>query len=231
MASASNLKSQIASMQRRLSKMELGETSSIPKPNKSQRRRRRRERQTLGVVGPAVQQINPRGPRRQRNKLLTEEGSIRMTRREYVMDVIGNSTSFFELSPVRLPWLKGLSQIFDRYKWINVVMEYKPAVGTTTDGLLAMGVDWESKNSTYDRSVIMCLTPLVEMPVWQAGVMPLPKNRLQTRKEYRIHGSQVGEETFDTMPGIGCYSCTGKGGVKGEIWLHYTIELFGTAKG
>lgn len=196
-----------------------------------------------GYVAPVLQNPNPR--RRVRgsgsqsggtNSIDASAGAIRLSRREYVMDVTGGTVSWFELMPLRFAWLKGLAKNFDRYRWLSAVVEYKPAVGTTTTGLMAFGPDWNSGTSTttYTREEVLAATPLSEAPVWQQQSLPLPKARLMSRKDYRISTKDDttwdDDSAFDVMPCFIMWATTGAKSIVGELWVSYTVELIGTRK-
>lgn len=247
------LKDQIAGLQRKLAKLEVNAANSSSdnggSSTRAAKRRRRRERARLGlsgvsggVVAPVVQNPLARasgmGRRRRRgagsNAITSDAGAITVSRCEFVAEVKKDS-DYFVLSPLRLPWLKGLAASFDRYVWLKAHIVYKAAVGTTKSGLVAVGPDWDSYHSTsYSRQDVLAYTPVYESPVWQSGRLALPPSRLMTRKEYRLKEwtSQATEgEVFDLFPCVVVYNCSGTETITyGEIWVEYTVRLIGTKK-
>lgn len=247
---AEQLKNQIAALQRKLARVTLSNAPNTAAAGSSgaSRRRRRRARASLGssgmsnttVIANPVQNPNPRAQGRQRrrgasNSIMGGEGSIRVARKEFVMEIKGQMVSYFELWPNRLAWLKGIAGNFDRYRWISVDIEYKPAVGTTANGLIAFGPDWDggATETTYVREDVLAATPVCEVPVWQPAKLALPASKLQTRKEYRLRVQKNWDDVtqFDCFPCFLMVACTGtKDTSVGELWVHYNVEMFGTRK-
>lgn len=245
-----SLKAQIASLQRKLAKVELGNgsasnasCSNAANSGAGRRRKRRRTRNIRsGIAGnnpayvaPAVMASNAlSGSRRLRRNptLNTNDGVIRVSRNEFCVEVKGGVVGALAINALSFPWLANLAKCFDRIKWLAVTAYWKPAVGTTQGGLILYGVDWDAdKSATLAKEVVAALTPLSEHPVWQQGNLVLPSGRLMTRKEYKIAVASEGKEDFDTTPGYLCYSCGGKKDeVMGELWVRYSVEMFGTAK-
>jgi hypothetical protein len=206
-------------------------------------RRRRQKRKEAGPVAaqPFVASVaqNPtvgrsafsgrrRANRRRGPGIVNPEGSVRIARPEFFIEVKGGTTLSTTLETKHLGWLDGLARNFDRIVWHSCSLIYKPAVGTTKDGLISLGVDWNSSSPAKERKDVLKLTPILDLPVWQAtsgrGLI-LPTSKLQSRKEYFVSGGDV----QDNCPGAVVYNCSGTGsGVYGEIWVHYDVSLFGT---
>lgn len=136
------------------------------------------------------------------------------------------------LEPSSLPWLKNLAKCFERAKWLAIEVEYRPMVGTTTAGSIAVGVDWAYSSSTAEiglaavsRDAVLACTPVMDGPVWERQRMTLPASRLQSRQWYCID-SATGS-IVDRAPGTLLLHTTADAAV-GEVWLHYRVSLSGT---
>lgn len=160
------------------------------------------------------------------------EGSLNLRREEYIVEVKTNDKGVMvdskDLHPLTFPWLKGLAMSFDLYQWKSMSVEYRPAVGTTMDGFVVIGVDWgvEATGPTTVESVY-ALTPHVETPVWQKiPNMVLPQKQLQLKKWY-----DAPKQGSEGQPGKLCYYASGKAStVLGHIFVRYNIQLSGTRK-
>lgn len=239
--SSAALKSQIAGLQRKLAKVEVSNGSSGSNPastkSKSKARRRRRNRNSganngatgAAYVAPRVQQTNPR--RQTEGGTLSADGSIRVRRTEYVKALKLSDKGTFTLLAASFPWLKGLSDSFDRIRWHACSFKYRPSVGTNVGGQLLMGMDWDSNVvSTVTMEAVASSTPVFEAPVWQAGTMQLPGSRLMSRKEYVIRPA-AGQDTFDGQPGSLMYFVSGSGDSEaGHLWVTYDVSMFGTVQ-
>lgn len=229
--SAAQLKTEIANLQRRLSRIAVngGNNNS---PNSRPRRRRpvRRANQSMAVVAPAIQPPVARaGPSRSRRgkAVSANDGSIRISRGEF-LDVV-TVQLVKKLTPDSFPWLSALAKAFDRITWHSCTIQYKPAVGTTTNGIVTYGVDWDSdQGRLLDLKMAQALTPLQTHPVWQCSELRLPPPKLQTRKEYKLRAGTDKTDDFDLAPGDLLVWVEGNQGLVGQIWVQYDVTLFGT---
>lgn len=213
-------------------------TSSTP--NRGRRRRRRRNRVAISsVVAPSntgLTQISSGKKRRSRrggsgSMSNQSSGTFRVSRREFLSDlkVDANKTdaSFVSSLDVRsFPWLKKIAGAFEQVIWHKAKIIYRPAVGTTTDGLVTYGVDWSfSKPSGITKTFVQSLTPFMDHAVWQSpGDLVLPAARLQSRKSYVMDKNEI--------PGflVAWLSVTSNAASKtyGELYIEYDVTLMGT---
>nr|UUW06590.1 VP3 [Cat Tien Macrotermes solemo-like virus] len=212
-------------------------------PGASPRRRRRRQRRAQGAPAPeAVVAPQPR-PRRQRRRRRASrapvepssgvaQGDVVVSRSE-LLDTVSTDPTSLLLHPDNLPWLKNLAKAFELYRWISVVLEYRPLVGTYSNGAIAMGADWGTQSAKLDkgklvsskvaaisREAILAMTPSVDTPQWKpVARLPLPTTRLQGKRWYDC-------ATADGPGYVANISTTNKD--CGEVWLHYKVHLTGT---
>lgn len=240
MAGVNRLKSEIAALQRELSKMTVGSSANNTTTNNNQapaanrRTRARRARRAANAIsaprgrgrggrggGPGRAVVAPRIQNtRMRDAPALADGTIRIRRREYAFDVTGTPQGqsapdyYRALNPEQWPWLKGLSKSFDRWICHSIRLEYKPAVGTNTAGRVAFGIDWDSNKETQPnwKNYVMTLTPLIETPVWQGTAFNLPPSRLMSRRSYALRKKSTDStpDDFDLNPGWLCWWASGK---------------------
>lgn len=173
------------------------------------------------------------GGRRRRARTsqnLAKSGGIRINRTDLFVTLKQNDNSFRYVRPSSFTWLSNLSKFFDRWKIYSCSFEYRPSVGTTTDGKVMMGINYVSDGGNkVSKDTIAALTPFLDTPVWQSAKLVFPQNRLMVQKEYQIDSSPSnGNWEF---PGALEWSVGGPtGGTKevGDIWVTYDVELFGT---
>lgn len=138
------------------------------------------------------------------------------------------------LYPDTLSWLSGVAKAFERIRWHSATIIWRPAVGTTTNGMVAYGADWTcSTTAPTDRAAVLALTPVNDHPIWQsAEVRPLvlPVQRLQSRAWYVLGGS----DSFDKAPCSVFFALSSsnltKDSLAGELWIAYDVVLSGTRK-
>lgn len=245
--SVQQLRQEVQALTRRLENLAVGGQIS----SKTARNRRRRQRQSARrngggapqvtqSVAPLARGINtPRRRRSGRTAVQPFDGSIRVRRKEFIATLTGSQKSFVStLSVAAFPWLKKLGAAFDRVIWHSMKIIWKPAVGTTTDGMVCYGVDWASDPkkgpSDYTRQAALNYTPVADHPVWQSNEsgLVLPVSKLMTRKEYYVFIDSSRDsppDNFDLAPGIlVAIVDSSLSKTFGEVWIEYDASLFGT---
>lgn len=209
----------------------------------ARRRRRQRRRQRKAVVAPLVQAAvtGPTVSRRRRNMRRRganggnniNVGAVTVSRREMFVEVTGGDVKVYIFEPSNFTWLANLSKSFDRLVWVRAHLYFKSAVGTTTNGMVAYGMDWNFSNPSFtNRKTVLACTPVADHPVWQSTEdqpLILPPNRLMSRREYLVTTSSTVKQE-DRAPGYLLVACSSDSKtVVGEIWVDYTVQLFGTS--
>lgn len=178
-------------------------------------------------------------------------GRITLTRCELYSQalVLKNTATLFADIPIvppggtnttLFPFLQNLARVYTRLKWERMVFEWRPAVGTTTNGILTYGVRLMDDNTTppTSRIQISALSPVNDHPVWQTSFMPVPSELLQSRKWYAIQRAGTGvtnPDLVDLGPGSLQYGFTvdtsANDRMYGEFWISYTVTLDGCRSG
>lgn len=210
------------------------------------KRRRQRRRRTAAAVQPQLMAgpaPKPQRVRRPRPNAGLAQGEVRLARTELLYTVASSPIgSAIFLAPDNLPWLKNLAKAFERYKFHKLVIEYRPLVGTTQGGSIALGIDWASASTTADMDVdsdlyvlvgaaptkakVMACTPSIDMPSWQSGKLVVPASRLMSRAWYELGTIPTDTSVYDFGPGF--LAQISSLASSGEIWLHYDITMTGT---
>lgn len=194
------------------------------------------------MTQPAGQSKAPKNkPRRKRKRKAaaltqTDPGGMLISRKELVMEVklaanAADTYSKFDIRPDSFSFLKGISKSFERFRFNKCRIYWKPAVGTTYGGMVAIGMDWDfSDSASQTRADITSYTPSQAFAVWsdtESTPMVLPPNRLQTRAWYLTSGT-----TFDGGVGRLKLAASGEavpaGKTLGEIWVDYSVQFSGT---
>nr|QRD99878.1 MAG: capsid [Culex impudicus luteo-like virus] len=126
-----------------------------------------------------------------------------------------------------LPWLGKLAANFEQIEWHSIKLVWKPAVGTTFNGSVVIGVDWNANTTEATRAKAQAAVPHIDTPIWQKGVMVLPQNRLQSRKTYVLGA----DSKVDQGPGVVLFtarvSAPDREVFLGDLWLDYKVRLIG----
>jgi len=138
-----------------------------------------------------------------------------------------------------MTYLYRLCQCYTRLRWNYLNIEWRPACGTTQNGIVTFGLRLmeDRANPTAaptDRKSISALTPVSDNALWQPSQLPIPKRLLMTRTWYATTPSQTasGIDQFDLSPGtlmIGAQSSAPTSDLfAGEFWVTYSVTLDGT---
>lgn len=229
------------------------------------RNKRRRRRRAAAQPGPmpmlaAAASAQPPQPQRRRRRRRNAaggptaglaSGQVVLSRREWVKDValaaakaeVGIS---LVLTPENFSWLANMAKAFEQYRWNSMAIEYRPAVGTTTAGLAALGFDWASQEVAIGEDGLLGLTaepgkkdvlahsPNSDGPVWSRLSLSVPSARLQSRAWYVLPKDLTKQTLVDYAPGVLVAYANGTassgGSTLGELWVTYSITLSGTRK-
>lgn len=206
---------------------------------KKKTKAKRKTPQPASTPGTTARAAGPGSSGRRRGQMSafgsSAMGTARLRRQEFLCEVKGTASAGFakaiQLIPSGevMPWLNTICQGFEKIVWHRATISYRPAVGTTKDGLIKFGVDWSSpaNASAATSAYITACTPFLSGPVWQAMTMALPAAQLQSRRQYVITSS----DKVDASPGsLLAMSTVASTDVVGEFWITYDVTLSGTRK-
>lgn len=124
-----------------------------------------------------------------------------------------------------LPWLKVFSDSFEGMYVRAIQFRYVNACASTQSGLFTMGWDPDSKDVATTRAKIASYQPNCGGPVWGSCQFTVPIR--QSNKQYYATAT---EQTLKG-PGVLAWAVDASSGdtdlVCGEIWVTYTVTLFG----
>lgn len=212
--------------------------SAAPASNRRRRNRRRRARKSTRAeaLPPAGQpgMVAASNPRRGAASIMGGEGHMRVSRDELCASVTtgdgGDLGDSYQLNPAVFSWLKGIAASWDRVVWHSVSLSWRPAVGTTTDGIICYGFDWDPSTSTKPktRAAVCALTPVKDHAIWQAtdrSPLTVRGGQLQSRRYYLIRSADAGDKSPATI----LLYITGAPAKKmvGELWIRYDVSFSG----
>jgi hypothetical protein len=176
----------------------------------------------------------------------TPAGATRLRHTEYwtTLKTVVNATDAFSATVLHpgqsgLSHLDNFAKIYERYRIHSCTAHYRTLVGTTTNGAVVFGVDWDFKyfGTTAPTSMaeITVKAPSRRSAIWQEFNMPLPSNQLMDRKIKPVlsESTEVGDYISDSVCSLLVgMSFDSDSAVKslGEVWLTYDIEFLGPKK-
>lgn len=198
-----------------------------------QRRRRPKRGKTAGspavLAGPSKRKSRSKkrsglGPARMDG---VGAGDIRITKTELVATVSTTTTATSSGSiEIRsqssaFPWLKNLSDSFERSKWLALRVEYIPGCSLTEAGRFAMGVDWDWSSVQTTRQKIAGYQPNAASSVFKGVSMTVP------RKENKWY-ADAAADLVNKGPCKIVWAVEGSPSkTYGELWVTYTVLLSG----
>lgn len=218
------------------------------------RRRRRRGQATVALSVPAgegsfANVVAGGGRRRGRRRggrgpgpAIGNGGQISITRCELLRTVsttVNKTESVFAVplypSADQMGFLFRLASCYCRLRWVSMKIEWRPSVGTTTNGIITYGVRFAEADLTTapkSRLDVASLFPVNDHPVWQtAAPLVLSQELLMSRKWYSL----LTTDGVDLAPGglqVGLsHDSTAAAQSRGEFWVTYTCVLDGTRSG
>lgn len=229
---------EISTLRSLMSKLSVKPARAPPRP------RRRAARQNAANVPAAFssqQVVAPRSRRNRRQQPVAQNsggGQITIKRCEILTTLSGKTGSLKGAIPLKpsanaLAFLNTLSKSFERVKWHSARIYWRSSVGTTTNGTISYGVDWDSSTAEpASKAAVVSCTPVTSVPLWQSTdkqSMSIPQARLMTRQYYSFEGSN---DPVDTSPISIKYwadiPTTQQDQTYGDIWVEYHVTLVGT---
>lgn len=233
--SNAGLRSLVSRLTSELDKLEVRpqqRRNGMPSGNPGRGRRRGR-RGRSNNSGPGNSQIPGAKPMpTQRNPRIKSgnPGVLHVSHTEYwgVVDLNGTSADKvveFNFMPMGsgLAHLDTLAKIYERYVVTAATVHYRPSVGTTKDGALTLGAEWDAAHAPNSLKAINVCQPNKQCAVWQACDMRLPRERLMQQKFLKCTGVKSYDSTaFTVVAGSQAQAL-----MPGTIWLTYTVRFEG----
>lgn len=224
-----------------------GQGNGAKGPSKSAKRRaRRRKNNGGGAAGPSSAPTPAGFSGMSQAKLLRfqmNEGGTRVSIAKYECwgDILVNSGTGktekvnefkFDLTADNAPrFLKLQAKNWGRFTVKDITLHYRPDVGTSQDGAICLGVDWNADNAapkTVKDTYI--LSPNRRTTLWQPFDIHLPKDLLNSRKFYPVSSQNDKTEAFDHVPFVAYVGVRHKENTAaaysiGELWISWAIEF------
>lgn len=151
-------------------------------------------------------------------------GTLRVKYRELLTSVGNNTTQNYEFLPgaTGMPHLDARAGLYEMYKIIGVRFIYKAAVGTTVNGEVLLGVDFDSRDIVPSYQGTAALQPKATGPVWRDFGLRVPPGRAMKQRWLLTSNLQ------DDAPAQGAFTLQVTNTstvVPGTIWCEYYLEF------
>lgn len=225
------------------------------KPGSSGPRRRNKRRKNTnhngsGNLGPRTTPggfNGPMGNAKSPKVQSTPSGATRIRHTEFLSTLkstVNVTESFgaytFHPGQSKLLHLDNFAKIYERYRIFSCTVHYRTLVGTTTNGAVTYGIDWDFKYGTDDKkpssmAEITLKAPSRRSAIWQEFNMPLPANMLMDRKIKPVlsdstdQKDNINDSSFCLLVGMS-YDSAAAAKSLGEVWITYDVEFIGPKK-
>jgi hypothetical protein len=123
-----------------------------------------------------------------------------------------------------------LGSAWEQYKLHAAEVIYRSSVGTSTNGALIMGIDYDPRDAPTTLAGANVLTPRVRTTVWQSAAVRVDPSRAMKAKWHYCDGpGDPSNETLAAAFGVvvsGNSSATA-GTIMGEVWVRYKSTFTG----
>jgi hypothetical protein len=120
--------------------------------------------------------------------------------------------------------------MFELWRANRVVVHYFPAVGTTANGILHMGADFDAFDYVTTRNSVAILTPQHTGPIWNSGTMSIPPDRIN-RSRWMYTNAGITNPTSDSSRGFLIATAITGTDLPGEVWVEYELDFSGPVAG
>lgn len=147
-----------------------------------------------------------------------------MKYRELLGPVVGDKTQAYEFLPGAsgMAHLDARAGLYEMYKIMGVKFLYRSSVGTTTNGEVLMGIDFDSRDIVLSYSGTAALQPKSIGPVWRDHTLVVPPARAMKQKWLLTSNLQ------DDAPARGAFTLqvtNTSSSTTGSIWVEYNLEF------
>lgn len=161
-------------------------------------------------------------------------GTVIVRYKELLAPVMKGTTQFiFTPGSSGLPHLDARGRMYEMYRLRGPVrVQYRAAVGTTTNGEVLIGVDYDAKDAVLTYQGTAALSPKSMTPVWKDSVLVVPHNRAMKQK-WLVTATDITPNTTGGTPfnyredaiafGLNITS-TGESAT-GSVWIEYNVEF------
>ncbi len=163
-------------------------------------------------------------------------GDMIVSHREYLQDVNGsvaftaNKVSINPGLPSSFPWLNGIAQRFESYKFDKLDFVFETEAATSTTGALILGVDYDASDAApTSKTQVMAFRSSVRSAPWASCKLSCALEDLRKRQSFFVRNGSNPAGTDVKLYDVGSlFICTqNQAGTTaiGELYIDYTIRL------
>lgn len=164
---------------------------------------------------------------------------LTITHSEYVCDIESDGTSSQiinrDINPgleEEFPWLAGIANSFETYRFTKLVYRWVPQVSTSTTGAIALCPDYDAADidSSHSKTELLSFQDSVRGTIWKGFSMAGSTANLGKSKQYYVRHTTVSGtdiKTYDTLQlNILVENEESAGTVLGALFVDYRVILY-----
>jgi hypothetical protein len=169
-------------------------------------------------------------------------GDTFIQHREYIGEVAG-STNFapnqYPMNPgisTTFPWLSGVAQRFDKYRFRKLDFKYETQTSTATVGTVMLVPDYNAADpAPANKAVALAYEDSARGEAWTKFSSTMARENLNALPQYNIRvgplPANLDIKTYDVGNMWLCLSGEAGNAVIGELWVEYEVELIAPSLG
>lgn len=172
--------------------------------------------------------------RRSRRQTRLPPGTVIVRYKELLSPVTqGTKQYLFAPGSSGLPHLDARGRMYEMYRLRGPVkVQYRAAVGTTANGEVLIGVDYDARDAVLSYAGTAALSPKSMTPVWKDSLLTVPHNRAMKQK-WLVTSTDItptatgGSPTNfrDDAVAFGLNVTSTGTGATGSVWIEYNVEF------
>jgi hypothetical protein len=163
-------------------------------------------------------------------------GDTRIIHREYVADVASSTATFsslqYPINPamaVTFPWLSGVAQNYDKYRFNELSFKYEPSCSTATPGTVLLSPDYDAADGAPgSKTDALTYEDSTRSPPWMEQCMISCSENLRAYPQYYTRtGTLPANQDIKTYDTGNLWLCSQgvSAGTVGELWVEYDVTL------
>jgi len=159
------------------------------------------------------------------------DGSCIVGHREFVGDIGSTSIEHvqdFQINPQRngtFPWLSAIASRFEMYRFKKLRFQYRPSVGTTSDGWIALGMDFDFYDDIPTKNTMLVWKYSSKSAVWQSCDLDLTQDAKLSTMRYCNYSTERGDARLDMLGKLYVLAHTPITTTIGELYVDYEVEF------
>lgn len=161
---------------------------------------------------------------------------FRVSHREFVGDIYSSTTYNvvgYPMNPglsLTFPWLAAIAANFEKYKFVNMCVQYRSCTNTGSLGSVVMMLDFDAADPPpANKPTILNSAGCIQGNVWNGLDMPIDCRRFARDALYVRVGALQANQDVKTYDGGNLFVGVADGGnalLTGSLFIEYTVDFF-----